>query len=342
MDLLSNGMLLILFGGVLNGIFVYPMKLVTKWKWENIWFLFGVFGLVLFPITAAWLSVASLWQIYQYVSTSTLLAVMALGFCWGIGSVLFGFGISTLGMSMGYSVIMATTAVLGTIIPALWLDRSSFGAGAGNRLIGSLVLIVAGLALYAIAGKRREELLASTSNVRSFQVLTATPFKKGLGICLLSGILSASFNIGFALTAEVSQVAQRVGATPLQGSYAIWVLIFGAGFLPNLAYCAYLFRKNDSFQLFRLGGKNWFYGALMGVLWLFAIGFYSAGAYGIGAHGATIGWPILISSSIIGANVLGMFNGEWRGVGWRVAPYLCSGLISLIVAVVLAGSAGLS
>lgn len=340
MELLSNGIFLVTLGGVLNGIFVYPMKLVRRWEWENIWFLFGLFGLVLFPLIAAWLSVARLWEIYRLIPLPTLAAIIGLGFCWGIGSVLFGFGVSTLGISLGYSVVMATTAILGTIIPAFWLEHGS--SDGAKRLVGSLVLILAGLNLYAIAGKKREQMASSDSSVGHFQMLAATPFKKGLLICLLSGLLSACFNIGFALTTSVSRIAERLGATPVQGSYAVWVVILGAGFVPNLFYCIYLFRRNNSFSLFRVRGRNWFYGAVMGILWLFAVELYSAGAYGIGPHGAAVGWPILISSSIIGANVLGLLTGEWRGVGWRVATYLSSGLASLILAVVLAGSARMS
>src|SRR5690348_7019244 len=106
--------LAVIVGGVLNGTFAYPMKQVVKWHWENIWFLFGIFGLILFSWLAAWLSLPDLLQVYRRVPLSTMAGVFGLGFGWGIGSVLFGLGISSLGLSLGYSIVMGTTAVFGT------------------------------------------------------------------------------------------------------------------------------------------------------------------------------------------------------------------------------------
>jgi len=342
METSVSAILAVIAGGVLNGTFAYPMKNVDKWRWENIWFLFGVFGLILFPWLTAWLSLPHLLGVYRLVPGSTITAVLALGLAWGIGSVLFGLGISSLGLSLGYCIIMGTTAIFGTVVPALYLEKDIFASVRGLILAASLVLIVAGLILCSIAGSKREQQSPAENESGCAELLSNVNFKKGLGICLLSGILSACFNIGFAVTADISQAAARLGAAPSNASFPVWTMIMSAGFLPSLVYCVYLFRRNRSFPLFASGLHNWGRGLLMGVFWILAIKLYSTGAAGMGVKGAAIGWPILISSAIIGANVLGMIAGEWNKAGWKTMIYLHSGLATLLLAVILAGRAGLA
>jgi L-rhamnose-H+ transport protein len=336
METAAAGILTVFLGGVLNGIFTYPMKLVKGWEWENIWSLFGILGLVVLPWMAAWTLAGDLAGIYGMVPVSTLLSVSALGLAWGIGSVLFGLGISALGLSLGYSIVMGTTAVFGTLIPALWLEPDIFATERGVKLACSLVLVIAGLLLNAVAGKKRDRLADSAD----FHILRKTSFGRGLGICLLSGVLSACFNIGFAVTTDLTAAAQRAGAGALGASFTVWAPIMGAGFLPNLVYCSYLFRRNGSFGLMRSHRRNWAHAAVMACLWILSVGFYSEGSHLMGSRGATVGWPILVSSSVLGANALGLFTAEWKEMGWSVRGYLYAGLAVLLAAVFLAGSAG--
>ena len=77
----------------------------------------------------------------------------------------------------------------------------------------------------------------------------------------------------------------------------------------------------------------------MALLWFLTLRLYGLGAYYVGDQGATIGWPVMTASAIIGANALGLIGGEWRGVPKAVRSYLYTGLGILILAVALAGSA---
>ena len=145
MDILLLGTLTISAAGLLNGTFVFPMKLVRGWNWENIWLLFAVFGLILLPGAVAFTTVDGLIQIYRSVPASSVFTALLLGFGWGVGSLLFGLGVAALGFSLGYVVVMGTTAVIGTIIPALLVNPAAFASERGLRLLGSLLLIVLGL-----------------------------------------------------------------------------------------------------------------------------------------------------------------------------------------------------
>ena len=40
---------LALVAGILNGSFAAPMKYAKFWKWENIWSVWAVVGMLMFP-----------------------------------------------------------------------------------------------------------------------------------------------------------------------------------------------------------------------------------------------------------------------------------------------------
>lgn len=342
METLLFGAAAIACGGLLNGTFAYPMKLVRCWKWENIWLLFGLFGLVLFPAAVAFWSIEGLWGVYESLPAAKIAATLGLGTAWGCGSLLFGLGISALGFSLGYAIVMGTTAVLGTIVPALVLNPSMLLTARGAALLGSIGLILAGLAQCTIAGWLRDANASGDTAKANYRILNRMHFRKGLALCLASGLLSACFNIGFALAGDIIAAAQRAGASPVYAGFSAWALIMPAGVVPSVIYCGYLLSKNKSVGNYLVEQRNWLFALLMAGLWVFAIGLYGAGTHYLGPRGTTVGWPVMTSSAILGANVLGIAAGEWRSVPAIIRRYLYAGLGCLIGAVILAGTAGVT
>ena len=151
---------LIIVGSVLNGLWAYPMKCVKDWRWENIWFLFGLFGLVILPWVVALLTVPGLFTIYARTPSALIVGVLGLGCAWGVGSLLFGLGVSALGFSLGYAMVIGTSAVLGTVIPALVFNPELVSTRRGGALMVALFIMIAGLVSFATAGRKREALTA--------------------------------------------------------------------------------------------------------------------------------------------------------------------------------------
>jgi L-rhamnose-H+ transport protein len=338
MTTLTSGIAFIVLGGVLNGSFMLPMKFVRHWRWENTWLAFGLFGLVIVPLSLAHILLPQIFSVYAAVPIANLIIAAGLGISWGVGSLLFGMGISALGMSLGYSIIMGTSAICGTVIPALLLDTSTFFTRRGLVLVSTLLLIALALVLCTLAGRSRDR--HAGESAANYQILATTTFRKGLAIAILSGVLSACFNIGFAMTAVISSTAERFGASELASSFSVLAFIMAAGFIPSFLYCLYCFRKNRSASLFKVAHNNWFYMFLMGVLWIAGVALYGAGASRIGRAGATVGWPILTSMTIFTANWIGIGSGEWKRAGNTAMLRLYPGLTLLIVAVILASMAG--
>ncbi len=48
------GILLAVASGVANGLFTTPMKLIPRWKWENIWLVFILTACPAMPALMVW------------------------------------------------------------------------------------------------------------------------------------------------------------------------------------------------------------------------------------------------------------------------------------------------
>jgi len=125
--------------------------------------------------------------------------------------------------------------------------------------------------------------------------------------------------------------AQGTGAA--SQANVIWPPLLTATLIPYLAYCAYLWRKNQSLRLFVLPGTGlyWFLGAVMGILWMSSIAIYGAASAAMAEMGPVLGWPLFMSAIIIVSNVWGFATGEWRGVRRGTLFTVLTGMFLLIL-----------
>jgi L-rhamnose-H+ transport protein len=49
---IGQGIALAISSGICNGLFTTPLKLMSRWKWENIWIVFIVVLCLLMPVSA--------------------------------------------------------------------------------------------------------------------------------------------------------------------------------------------------------------------------------------------------------------------------------------------------
>src|SRR5579872_792749 len=92
------GIGVVFLAGILNGSFAAPMKRMRAWPWENIWLTFAASGLLVFPWIIALATIPHLDAVYAGASGDTLMKVFLFGLAWGVGSTLFGIGISRVGL----------------------------------------------------------------------------------------------------------------------------------------------------------------------------------------------------------------------------------------------------
>jgi L-rhamnose-H+ transport protein len=329
------GVAAIALAGVLQGSFAAPMKRMTAWRWENSWLVYAVAGLIVFPWITNFATVPAVIGVYSGASASTLIKVFLFGLLWGVGSALFGLGISRVGMGLGFALILGITASFGSLLPLLVLHPEQLTAKRGLALIEGTVVMLIGVGFLAVAGTVRERDLGNGAKARS-------GFVAGLVLCIFSGIFSAMLNFSFVFGDELRQRALQSGASNAMATNPIWALTVTGGFISNFVYCAYLLNRNGAWSKFREGVRSpyWLLGSSMGLLWFGGIVLYGIGSASLGTLGGVVGWPIFMAVIIITAIGWGAASGEWRGASRRARTCNWTGvaILLLAIAVISAGN----
>ncbi|PYV17165.1 MAG: hypothetical protein DMG21_09220 [Acidobacteria bacterium] len=329
------GVAWVLLGGILNGSFFVPVKRMKAWSWENTWLAYSIVAMVALPWALAFATVPNLGDTYHQSSWRTLFEVAIFGLGWGVGSTFFGLGVARVGMALGYAVVLGITASFGSLLPLVVLHPDRLLTKPGIALLAGTALVMVGLALLAVAGRRRERETqpAATTSAKS-------GFTFGMIICVLSGIFSAMLNFSFVFGKELAD-RSVAGAGALMSANPIWALALSAGFLANAGYCVYLLNKNRTWPAFRKGrGIPYLTGILlMGLLWFGAILLYGVGAATLGTLGGIVGWPLLMTMTVITANIWGAVTGEWTEAS-RMTRYNWWGGIAVLLLAIYVTSLG--
>lgn len=330
----SLGMGVILISGIFNGAFPLPMKLTRGWKWENTWLAFSIAAVLALPWILAALFVPHLTEVYRRASTASIEYPAIFGFLWGIAQVTFGIGIDAVGMAVAIAVVSGLGALSGALVPLLVLHPGDIFQPRGLFLLAGLPVLLVGIFFYGKAGRLREKDLAASGPQPG---AASVNFRRGLAICLFTGIFASNFNLGFAFSDGLPKIAMDLGSTPTRATYAVWAIVFTAGFLPNLIYCAYLLFRNHTWRLFH--GEGWPRNVLLSLamagLWVTGVFGYGAGATLAGTYGVSIGFTLFMASSILSSNMFGLWSGEWKKTTTLTRRILAAGLIIILLSVVV-------
>lgn len=334
------GVLIVLVGGTLNGSFPLPMKYARRWRWENTWLFFVLVALFILPWIIAAGFVPALGEVYRGVSGRALFYPLLFGFLWGIAQTTFGLGLKALGIAFAFAVVAGMSALVGSLAPLLLLNPDDLFRPRGILLLVSIPILLVGLVLYAQAGRRREKEQRGPS---ASAAAAAGSFAVGLAICIFTGIVGPSWNLGFAYSGELIRKSQELGAGPVTSVYPVWPLVLSAGFIPNLLYCAYLLSRDRGWSLFFTEGwpREAALSVAMALLWLSGIIIYGMGAPLLGSYGPSVGFALFTSAQILISNVLGLLAGEWKGTSPQTRRLLYIGIGIIIGAVAVLSLGGL-
>jgi len=334
------GVALAILSGVMNGTFTLPMRYLGRWSWENVWGLFIVVSCLLLPVAMAFATVSHLPEALAEAPPKALAIALASGFAWGFGAIMFGQGVSALGISLGNTLVLAISSSLGSFLPILLLAPEQLLLKQGRAIILGTIIAIMGITFCGYAGRLKEHSQKNQQEkVRGEMVGQARPFWVGLLLCAGSGILSAVFNIGYSSAQGIMKSALRLGNSPFAGSNLVWLLMLTGGAAANLAFCGYLFRKNHSWSKYFQPKALPLYSLaiLMGLLWGGSIFVYGSAAPKLGMLGPAIGWPLSLTVGLLTANVCGMLAGEWKLSRLTERGWMAAGLAVLVVAIVTLG-----
>ena len=270
-----------------------------------------------------------------------------------------------LGMSLGNSVLLGITSVVGSLglpilrnIPGIaelipnGLSFTELFSTTGGRivLLGILILLV-GIFLSGSAGIRKDRDLGNNKE----GVNSEFKLSKGLMIAIVSGVLSAFFSFGIDAGKEMAVVARTMaveqsypfvtqagsGFKYLFENNIIFFVILWGGLTTNFIWTTALIFKNKT------GGdfvdrktpllNNYLFCALAGTTWFLQFFFYGMGETKIG-NGAS-SWTLHMATIILTANLWGFYRNEWKGVSKKTHNMILSGIGAILLSVIIIGIA---
>jgi len=328
---MNIGYILILIASFFLGTFGIGMKYNKPLAWENFWSIHVMVGMFLVPVIWALLVVPDLYEVIVSSPLSNILKCMFFGFLWGIGGMFFGMGVKYVGISLTYGVVMGICGVLGSIIPLLQVQNAQNTPGFKFIILGNLVML-AGVGICAYAGTKRERrTTALGQQIEGIQ--SGRGYKIGMLIVIFSAVLSSFINIGFANATPIINNAVAHGTLPRNASLAAWVVVLAGAFIFNIFYVLIqLVRNNTWSSYFAPKSFNAYKWAILSAILFFGYaGIYGQGTVLLGDIGPIVGWPILLSLSLIFSNMLAVKTGEWQGHKDLVG-LLFAGVVVLIAA----------
>jgi L-rhamnose-H+ transport protein len=306
------------------------MKFVRRWQWENSWLIFALCGYLLFPLIMAWLTVPQLAEVYASAGGATLAKVALFGLGWGVSVVMLGLAVAAAGLAVSNAVILGCSISLGSIIPLAVYESDKLFSTDGLRLVFANLLLLGGVILCAMAGHLRDHRRAEVAE--RFQLRGG-----GLVLCFIAGVLTPLLNFGLAAGTPITDLARSAGAASHQAANAVWGLAVCAGALPSILYCATLLWRNRSWSNYAqpMAASNIVLCIFMGALFIASTVGYGCGAVEMGQLGPAIGWPVYVSSLLIGNAFWGWLTGEWGGAPRQAATAMILGIGLQILGILL-------
>lgn len=323
------GFALVFVAAVAGGALAVPLKRRRGFELENIYIPSTLVMMLVLPLLMAALVLPHWQQAVTASGSGTVWTGATYGFGWGIGAILFGYGVTLAGMSVGFAIIMGINTAVGSVLPFVVRSRADLFTTGGAVILAGIAGCIGGVAICGKAGSIRERNSGNAGEAKKFGL--------ALAVCAASGILSACANLGFAFTSRAGEEALKLGASPVFSTLASWMPVFWGAMVALLLWFGGLqirrgtWRKNVGPD----AGFDWLNGVLMGVLWFIATIPYGMGAYYLGRLGTSVGWAVNIAFSLLVANVFGFLTREWTGAPVRALRTLYAGLIVLILAIVL-------
>jgi len=329
----AAGLMVLVMASVMNASFTLPMKYARRWAWENTWLAWSILALLAVPAAVTLATVPHLGDVYRSTGAHIVSEVIGFGAAWGVSQVFFGLAVESIGIALTFSLVLGTSAAVGTLIPLLRLHPERLYTSAGHEVVAGVMMVLLGVFICAFAGSRRQKALHVGAGPRKNTTM-------GLALAILSGLGAASVNFGLTFGAPLVQSARQLGANPVNAINTVWMPLVMAGAVPNLCYCLWLMRKNHTFGKFPAGGaSHWVLAFIMAVCWFGSTLLYGFSTVQLGAWGPILGWPLFMSLIVITASLLGMFTGEWKNSGTAPLRIQWAGVAMLVLAVfILAGT----
>jgi L-rhamnose-H+ transport protein len=202
-------------GGLASGSFYVPYRGVKRWAWETFWLAGGFFSWIIAPWFFALLMTRDLLPVLHETPGTVIFWTFFFGLLWGIGGLTFGLTMRYLGLSLGMAVVLGLCAAFGTLIPPIF--RGEFmtqvvGTSSGRIILLGIFVCLLGIAAAGLAGIYKERAM---SPEQQKETIKEFDLKKGVGVAILSGVMSACFAYGLAAGDPIKALTIKHGTPDL-------------------------------------------------------------------------------------------------------------------------------
>src|SRR4051794_21533081 len=240
------GVLFHWLGGLASGSFYVPYKGVRHWAWETYWLAGGFFSWIIAPWILASLLTKDLFAVLGQAPASALFWAFFFGLLWGVGGLTFGLTMRYLGLSLGMAVVLGLCAAFGTLMPPIF--RGLFmtqvvGTMSGRVILFGIFVCLAGITAAGLAGISKERVMSPEQQKAAIEEFD---LRKGIGVAVLSGVMSACFAYGLAAGDPIKALTLRHGTSTLWQGLPVLVVVLIGGFTTNFIWCLILLLRNKT------------------------------------------------------------------------------------------------
>ncbi len=245
------GVLFHWLGGLASGSFYVPYKGVKHWAWETYWLAGGFFSWIIAPWILASLLTKDLLAVLGHAPTSALFWAFFFGLLWGVGGLTFGLTMRYLGLSLGMAVVLGLCAAFGTLMPPIF--RGEFmtqvvGTSSGRVILFGIFVCLVGITAAGLAGISKERVMSPEQQRAAIEEFD---LRKGIGVAVLSGVMSACFAYGLAAGEPIKALTIQHGTAKLWQGLPVLIVVLVGGFLTNFVWCLILLTRNQTgYQFF--------------------------------------------------------------------------------------------
>ena len=239
-------------GGLASGSFYVPYKGVKRWAWETFWLAGGFFSWIIAPWILAGLLTKDLLVVLHEAPASALFWAFFFGLLWGVGGLTFGLTMRYLGLSLGMAVVLGLCAAFGTLMPPIF--RGEFmtqvlGTTSGQIILLGVFVCLVGITAAGFAGIAKERVMSPEQQKVAIEEYD---LRKGIGVAILSGVMSACFAYGLAAGDPIKALTIKHGTAALWQGLPVLVVVLIGGFLTNFVWCLILMKRNRTgYQFFQ-------------------------------------------------------------------------------------------
>jgi len=233
-------------GGLASASFYVPYRGVKRWAWETYWLVGGFFSWIIAPWILAYFLTRGLFAVLSETPAHTLFWTIFFGLLWGIGGLTFCLTMRYLGLSLGMAVALGLCAAFGTLMPPIFSGvffTQVLGTPSGRVILAGVLTCLLGIGVAGIAGICKERTLPpeqKQATIKEFNL------RKGIGVAILSGVMSSCFAYGLAAGAPMKALTLKHGTPTLWQGLPVLIVVLIGGFTTNFLWCLGLNIRNKT------------------------------------------------------------------------------------------------